>query len=194
MEEQKTPEPEKKKPEEEEVIANNCGLDSQSSMKAKDLEAICINYAKASNGYPFVGAFMLKSFNEEAKNYKEMSWWAQGLFNSYISTGRGSKEEFVKHFVGSSIVYIFAFERMPTLADDGCYNPIDVFGKGFKSIRFNEQICLNPETFKPFIVVKQRDEQGNVTFGRIVGDPYCNINKEQAEAIAKLLQTPEENK
>lgn len=175
----------------EEVVFDNV---KNPNIPVRTIEDICIEELKHLNGYPYIGVSRPMTFNENAKTYKEMSWLVQHLLDCYILTGRGNQEEFKKAFIGSPIVHLYAFERMPTLADDGCYNPIDVFGKGMKSVHIREYPLIKADNFKPFIVIKQRDpETGVISFGKIVGDPYHNVTTDEAQAVKEALQG-EENK
>ena len=190
MEETNTPEtpttqPEKKEEEEQLIVAPQ-----HEKPKTRNLLEICIEYARKFNGYPYISCSLLRTYDDTNEDPSVTSNLAKKLRMGFLMTGRTDKEEFIKRFVNQPIVYIQAHAEMPTLAKDGCYNNINIHGKPFKSYNVSEHIILKPEEFVPFIVVKQ----GSDKFGKIEGNPYRNITKEEAAAVMHMNQDPEPSK
>lgn len=185
MEENTTPaeKPVEKQEEEETII-----VAPQREYNARSLEDICIEYAKRFNGFPYISASTINSYDDKTADPKKTSTLARRLKFAFMLSGRTDVNEFVKNFVGQPIVYIQAHAEMPILSEDGAYSAVNVHGIPIKTKNISEHIILNTKTFKPFIIVKQ--EGGK--FGKIEGNPYCDISKDQAQTLAEILQQSQE--
>ena len=77
------------------------------------------------------------------------------------------------------------------MAEDGCYDDVDIKGNPVKTISAAEYMLIEPEKFEPYLLVRQ----GHDKVAMIKGNPYRKITKEEAKAIAESLQgKPEEQK
>lgn len=156
--------------------------------KTRNLVDICIEYAKRMNGYPYISCSLIKSYDDTNEDPSVTSNLVKRVRMGFIMTGHGDKDEFVKRFVNQPIVYIQAHAEMPTLAADGCYNNINIHGKPFKSFNMSEHVILKPEEFVPFIIVYKDGK-----FGKIEGNPYRTISKDEALALAAMSQSDDQS-
>ena len=160
--------------------------------QVSDLLQKLIDILKRYNGYKCVSVCKLDKFNDDPKQEKgTTSALARRLLVGYIMTGRGNKEEFMKNFVGAPIAYVQVHWDIPTMAEDGCYDDVDIKGKPIKTISAAEYMLVEPEKFEPYLLVRQ----GTDKVAMIKGNPYRKITKEEAKAITEALQgKPEEAK
>jgi len=160
--------------------------------KVSDLLQKLIDILKRYNGYKCVYVCKLDKFNDDPKQEKgTTSALARKLLVGYLMTGRGRKEEFMKNFVGAPIAYVQVHWDIPTMAEDGCYDDVDIKGKPIKTISAAEYMLVEPEKFEPYLLVRQ----GTDKIAIIKGNPYRKITKEDAKAITEALQgKPEEQK
>lgn len=160
--------------------------------QVSDLLQKLIDILKRYNGYKCVSVCKLDKFNDDPKQEKgTTSALARRLLVGYLMTGRGNKEEFMKNFVGAPIAYVQVHWDIPTMAEDGCYDDVDIKGKPIKTISAAEYMLVEPEKFEPYLLVRQ----GTDKVAMIKGNPYRKITKEDAKAIAEALQgKPEEAK
>ena len=160
--------------------------------KVSDLLQKLIDILKRYNGYKCVSVCKLDKFNDDPKQEKgTTSALARRLLVGYFTTGRGNKEEFLKNFVGAPIAYVQVHWDIPTMAEDGCYDDVDINGKPIKTISAAEYMLVEPEKFEPYLLVRQGPDK----VAMIKGNPYRKITKEEAEAIRDKLQgTAEEQK
>lgn len=160
--------------------------------KVSDLLQKLIDILKRYNGYKCVSVCKLDKFNDDPKQEKgTTSALARKLLVGYLMTGRGRKEEFMKNFVGAPIAYVQVHWDIPTMAEDGCYDDVDIKGKPIKTISAAEYMLVEPEKFEPYLLVRQ----GTDKIAIIKGNPYRKITKEDAKAITEALQgKPEEQK
>ena len=160
--------------------------------QVSDLLQKLIDMLKRYNGYKCVSVCKLDKFNDDPKQERgTTSALARRLLVGYLMTGRGSKEEFMKNFVGAPIAYVQVHWDIPTMAEDGCYDDVDIKGKPIKTISAAEYMLVEPEKFEPYLLVRQ----GTDKVAMIKGNPYRKITKDDAKAIAEALQgKPEEAK
>lgn len=160
--------------------------------QVSDLLQKLIDILKRYNGYKCVSVCKLDKFNDDPKQEKgTTSALARRLLVGYLMTGRGNKEEFLKNFVGAPIAYVQVHWDIPTMAEDGCYDDVDIKGNPVKTISAAEYMLIEPEKFEPYLLVRQ----GHDKVAMIKGNPYRKITKEEAKAIAESLQgKPEEQK
>lgn len=160
--------------------------------QVSDLLKKLIDILKRYNGYKCVSVCKLDKFNDDPAQGKGVtSALARRLLVGYLMTGRGSKEEFTKNFVGAPIAYVQVHCDIPTMADDGCYDDVDIKGNPIKTISAAEYMLVEPEKFEPYLLVRQGPDK----VAMIKGNPYRKITKEEAEAIRDKLQgTAEEQK
>ena len=193
MEEQATPseQQEPKKPEtENKELADGEIVWAPQRKQVSDLLGKLIDILKRFNGYKCVSVCRLTKFSDDPKQEKGMtSGLARRIFVGYIMTGRGSKEEFMKNFVGAPIAYVQVHKEIPTMAEDGCYDELDVNGNPNKTISAAEYMLVEPEKFEPYILIRQGPDK----VAMIKGNPYRKITKEEAQALVEKLQTPEES-
>ena len=153
--------------------------------KVSDLLQKLIDILKRYNGYKCVSVCKLDKFNDDPKQEKgTTSALARRLLVGYFTTGRGNKEEFMKSFVGAPIAYVQVHWDIPTMAEDGCYDDVDIKGNPIKTISAAEYMLVEPEKFEPYLLVRQGSDKVAI----IKGNPYRKITKEDAKAITEALQ------
>ena len=160
--------------------------------QVSDLLQKLIDILKRYNGYKCVSVCKLDKFNDDPAQVKGVtSALARKLLVGYLMTGRGSKEEFNKNFVGAPIAYVQVHWDIPTMADDGCYDDVDIKGNPIRTLSAAEYMLVEPEKFEPYLLIRQGPDK----VAMIKGNPYRKITKEEAEAIRDKLQgTAEEQK
>jgi hypothetical protein len=193
MEEQATPseqqEPEKAPEAEKQELAEEEIVWAPQRKQVSDLLGKLIDILKRFNGYKCVSVCRLTKFNDDPKQERGItSGLARRIFVGYIMTGRGSKEEFMKNFVGAPIAYVQVHKEIPVMAEDGCYDELDVNGKPNKTISAAEYMLVEPEKFEPYILIRQGPDK----VAMIKGNPYRKITKEEAQAVVEKLQGPSE--
>lgn len=175
---------------EETIVFHTRDGKEKKTLPARSLEDICIEACKRLNGYPFITASCLMSYDDTTEDPKIMSNLAKRLRLGFMMKGYGDKDVFIKHFVGQPIIYVWGMAEMPTLAKDGCYNNINVHGKPFAAVNVGEYPLLkDPKDFTPFIITKKYDEATKeFKFYKIEGNPYHEVTKEEAQAVMLALQ------
>lgn len=155
----------------------------------KSIRNHMIEKAASLNGYPYVTISRITKLDKEWET--DVCGWStttKKLMSGYLSTGRGDIDEFIKAFEGTGIGLIVAFPRCPTMAKDGTYNAIDVSGNPMPFINVDEVPLANKDDFIPFMVIRQgRDEQGNIQYGELIGNPYPVLSPYIARELTKAI-------
>ena len=148
-----------------------------------------IEIARRMNGYDFISASMLTNLPEDNKTCSQL---LQKLILGFMLKGGKDLEDFKKIYIGTGVVFIQAHKALPTLGPDGLYSGFDPDRRIIKTVQVKQLVlCSDPKDFKPVIVARTgRDKDGNLTFGKLEGDPYYQLKPEE---IAAVLKQGEEN-
>ena len=147
-----------------------------------------IEIARRMNGYNYISASMLTDL---PKDNKQCSQLLQKLLLGFMLKGGKDLEDFKKLYIGTGVVFIQAHKSLPTLGSDGLYSGFDPDRRPIKTINVKQLVlCSDPKNFKPLIVARTgRDAEGNLTFGKLEGDPYYHLKPEEIAAVLKSSKT-----
>ena len=149
-----------------------------------------IEICRRMNGYNYISASMLTDIPKDKNQYSQL---LQKLMMGALVSGIRSVEDFKKIYVGTGVVFIQAHAELPTLGPDGLYSGFDPDRRPIKTVNVKQlTLCSDPSDFKPVIIARTgRDKDGQLTFGKLEGDPYHQFTPEE---IAAVLKAGEENK
>ena len=143
-----------------------------------------IEIARRMNGYNYISASMLTDLPADNKQTSQL---LQKLLLGFMLKGGKDLEDFKKIYIGTGVVFIQAHKGLPTLGPDGLYSGFDPDRRMIKTVQVKQLVlCSDPKDFKPVIVARTgRDKDGNLTFGKLEGDPYYQLKPEEIAAVLK---------